>query len=158
MIYDAQPEDFNPKVSVAACFIECGNEVLFVKRAAHVSQPGTWAIPGGKVEKTETPEQTITREIQEECEFSLQNLEFVHTVYIRYPEYDYIYHMFKAVFGVKPKVTLDRDNDAYEWLTRSQANALEAQNQLILDEMPCIQRVYGDNEFGTMLELQSVNM
>ena len=151
MIYDVPPEGFNPKISVAACFIECGNEVLFVKRAQHVSQPGTWAIPGGKVEKIETPSQTISREIQEECSFSVSNPIFVQTVYIRYPEYDYVYHMFRAVFAAKPKVILDKDSDDYAWLTRAQANALETQNKLILDEMPCIECVYGDAEFGNLV-------
>ncbi len=155
MIYDTAPEDFKPKVSVAACFVEYGNRVLFVKRSQHVSQPGTWAIPGGKVEKNETPVQTICREMQEECGFELKNPIFLHTVYIRYPDYDYVYHMFKEVLTDKPNITLDKDNDAFDWLTRDQANALEQKNALILDEMPCIIKVYGDLEFGSIYEAEN---
>lgn len=89
MVFDKPPENFTPVVSVAACFIEYREQVLFLHRSENVSQPGTWAIPGGKIEKNETPEQAIRREIQEECQVALQCPVFMQTVYIRYPDYDY---------------------------------------------------------------------
>lgn len=157
MIYDTPPDGFNPKISVSACFIECGNQVLFLKRSQNVSQPGTWAIPGGKVEKSETPEQAIRREIIEECGFALTAPIYLHTVYIRYPEYDYTYHMFKQVFADKPDVKLDlKDSDTYEWLTRVQAEEIYARGELILDEMPCIERVYKNFEFGSIVPTKSI--
>ncbi len=158
MIFDVPPEGFSPKVSVAACFVEHGQQVLFVKRSQHATQPGTWAIPGGKVERGETPEQTIRREITEECGFDLQNPIYLHTVYINYPEgFDYIYHIFKEVVEDKPNIVLDHNEcDEYEWLTRAQADKLEAQQRLILDEMSCIQRVYKDFEFGSIVPTKSI--
>lgn len=157
MIYDTPPNNFNPKVCVSACFIEYGNQVLFLKRSQNVSQPGTWAIPGGKVEKDETPEQAICREVLEECGFALSSPIYLHTVYIRYPEYDYTYHMFKQVVTNKPDIKLDlHDSDTYVWLTRLEAEELHAKDELILDEMPCIERVYKDLEFGTIVPTKSI--
>jgi 8-oxo-dGTP diphosphatase len=150
MIFNTPPKDFNPKVRVAACFIEYADEVLFLHRAEHISQGSTWAIPGGKINKDETPEQAIRREILEECKYELANPIFIQVVYIRYPEYDYEYYMFKEVTLVKPVITIDSsESQDYMWLVREEVEKLEAQNKLILDEMPCIQVVYEDNEFGT---------
>lgn len=152
MIYTTPPENFNPKVKVAACFIEYGNEVLFLHRAEHVSQGGTWGIPGGKINKNETPEQAVYREIQEECQIKLTNPVFLQTVYIRYPDFDYEYYMFKEIVTAKPEVTLDvNESQGYRWLVREEVDELELANRLILDEMPCIKLVYQDNEFGTAL-------
>ena len=157
MIYDVAPDDFNSKVSVSACFIECGDQVLFLHRNKNVSQPGTWAIPGGKVEKNETPEEAIRREVKEECGFDLTNPVYLHTVYIRYSEYDYVYHMFKQVIKNKPDIQLEIEyHDAYAWLTRTQVEEKHTQDLLILDEMPCIERVYKHYAFGSIVPTKSI--
>lgn len=52
--------------------------------------------------------------------------------------------MFKEIVTEKPQITIDHyESQNYAWLTRDQMNLLDAQNQLILDEMLCIERVYG---------------
>jgi 8-oxo-dGTP pyrophosphatase MutT (NUDIX family) len=66
MVFEQPPENFNPKVEVAACFITVNGTVLFIKRQAHCSEPGKWGIPGGKLEKGETAHQAVLREIKEE--------------------------------------------------------------------------------------------
>lgn len=152
MIYTAPPEGFNPKIKVSACFIEHKNQVLFLHRAEHVSHGGTWAIPGGKINKDESPEQAIYREIFEECQFKLTNPIFLQVVYIRYPDYDYEYYIFKEIATIKPEITIDpNESQNFKWLVRDQVNKLESLNKLILDEMPCIKLVYQENEFGTEL-------
>lgn len=153
MIFTTPPADYNPKLSVAACFIEYGNQVLFLHRVDGNPQGGTWAIPGGKMHVGESMQQAIIREVHEECAITLKNPEFIQTVYIRYPEYDYTYHIFRETVDVKPEINLDpKESQNYAWLTRAEANALEAQNKLILDEMPCILEVYANNEFGVLAE------
>lgn len=152
MIFNTPPKDFNPKIRVAACFIEHGNQVLFLHRAEHISQGGTWAIPGGKINNDETPEQAIRREIIEECKYELVNPIFMQVVYIRYPDYDYEYYMFKEVTTVKPKIIIDsNESQDYTWLVRDEVDKLEELNKLIIDEMPCINLIYEDKEFGTEL-------
>ena len=68
MLYDTPPIDFNP-IMVAECFIEYGNQVLFLRRSQHVPHPGFWALPGGKFMAHETPQQAVCREVLEECCF-----------------------------------------------------------------------------------------
>jgi 8-oxo-dGTP diphosphatase len=52
-------------VAVAA-IVNQNNEVLISQRAEESHQGGLWEFPGGKIEKTETVEQALVREILEE--------------------------------------------------------------------------------------------
>ena len=127
-------------------------------RAEHISQGGTWAIPGGKINTGETIEHAVRREIFEECKFHLINPIFLQVVYIRYPDYDYEYYMFKEVVAAKPQITIDsNESQDYTWLTREEVDKLEDLNKLILDEMPCIKLVYEDNEFDSKLYCHEAN-
>lgn len=52
---------------VAAAVIRCEDRSIFLtQRPAHKPMAGRWEFPGGKIEKNETPEQALIREIQEE--------------------------------------------------------------------------------------------
>lgn len=54
---------FRPTLFGAKCLIQCGEEFLI----ARISYgPKVWVFPGGKMEKNETPEQTMKREVMEE--------------------------------------------------------------------------------------------
>ncbi|MFN3921646.1 MAG: (deoxy)nucleoside triphosphate pyrophosphohydrolase [Caldimicrobium sp.] len=54
------------KKKVASAFIEKEGKVLLVKRPIFKKRGGLWEFPGGKIEKGETPEEAIIRELQEE--------------------------------------------------------------------------------------------
>lgn len=148
MIYDIPPVDFNP-IRVAECFIEYGNQVLFLRRSHNVPHPGVWALPGGKLMEHETAEQAVCREVLEECSFVLIEPHYSHTDYIRYPEYDYTCYVFRKMLKDRPNIKIDlRESDNYAWLTMAQVKELDEKNELIVDEMSCIERVYKTSEFG----------
>ena len=52
------------KVGVA--IISKNNKILIGKRSSNVPFTGLWEFPGGKLEKNETPQQAIERELKEE--------------------------------------------------------------------------------------------
>jgi 8-oxo-dGTP diphosphatase len=61
-----------PLVLVAAvALIDADNRVLIAKRPEGKSMAGLWEFPGGKVEKGETPEEALFREIREELSVEL---------------------------------------------------------------------------------------
>lgn len=56
-----------PILLVAACaLIDADNRILLAQRPEGKSLAGLWEFPGGKVEKGETPEETLIRELEEE--------------------------------------------------------------------------------------------
>lgn len=56
-----------PILLVAACaLVDADNRILLAQRPEGKSLARLWEFPGGKVEKGETPEETLVRELEEE--------------------------------------------------------------------------------------------
>ncbi len=56
-----------PIILVAACaLVDADGRVLIAQRPQGKSMAGLWEFPGGKVEASETPEDTVIRELEEE--------------------------------------------------------------------------------------------
>lgn len=62
-------------IRAAGILYVSGNSVLLLKRAGKEHEDGTWALPGGKLEEGETPEQAARRESQEETGLTPGELE-----------------------------------------------------------------------------------
>lgn len=142
-VFQEKPKEFDPKIEVAACFIRVGDQVLFLKRLPHKPQGTTWGIPGGKFDKGESPEQTVVRETHEETGIEMSDqssLGYLGKVYIKYPEMDYVFHIFEYKAEDFPKVKLNpKEHADYRWVTIEEA----LQMTLIPGEEECINLVYG---------------
>lgn len=145
MVFQEPPENFNPRVEVAACFMEVNGKFLFMKRQPHKSEGNLWGIPGGKCEKGEHSEITVIREIKEETGVDLpkESLKYFGKVYIRYPEVDFVYHMYAHDMESYPtEIAMDpNEHFEYRWMTLKEALELP----LIRGEDECIYLVYGKN-------------
>ncbi len=143
MVFEEKPEDFKPKMEVAACFIQVGDQVLFLKRLPTKPQGNTWGIPGGKFDPGETATQTVTREIREETgiEIPKESMDYYGKVFIRYPEMDYTFHMFVYEMDEMPDVKYNPQEHAdYRWVSLEEALTMP----LIPGEEECISLVYGN--------------
>ena len=87
----AQPEVKTVYVSAAA-IMHCGTVLLC--RRAYGDLKGLWEFPGGKIEKTETPEEAVRREILEELHLNIQTDEELCCVEMDYPSF----HLSMRVF------------------------------------------------------------
>ncbi len=65
-------------MNIAVAFIENNQgQLLITKRASDTIYGGYWELPGGKVESQETPQQAIQREILEELNLSVLQIDWL---------------------------------------------------------------------------------
>lgn len=141
-IYLECPSEFQPKIEVVGCFIEYQDQILLLHRQDFVSQGNLWGIPGGKLEKLETPLEGAIRETLEETGFDISNqqISYLGKVFIKYPTFDYIYHMVKTHLPDKPdrvKISF-KEHKGFTWVTPQDALKMA----LMLDEDACIKLIY----------------
>ena len=79
-----------------------GQPMIFATQRGYGEMKDGWEFPGGKIEKGETPEEALKREIIEELETEIEVLEHIDTI-----EYDYpTFHLSMECFFAKIKRTL----------------------------------------------------
>ena len=59
-------------ILVSAAIIISNDKILIAKRGKTKRLPNLWEFPGGKVEKNESPEVCVVREIQEELNVNIK--------------------------------------------------------------------------------------
>lgn len=64
------------EINVVGAIMIKNNEVFCCQRPLDKTLGGLWEFPGGKIEKNETEEKALYREIVEELECEIQNLNF----------------------------------------------------------------------------------
>ena len=73
-------------ITVVAALIKFDKKYLIAKRSTGSEEVlGKWEFPGGKVEKDETEEHAIEREIKEEFEMNIKAIRFVTNNVCEYP-------------------------------------------------------------------------
>ncbi len=83
---------------VAAALVNEDNEVLLAQRPKGKRLAGKWEFPGGKVEKNESPEEALKRELSEELGINVakKDLEPFWFLSHAYPEYKF--HLLMPVY------------------------------------------------------------
>ena len=73
-------------ITVVAALIKKNNKYLIAKRSTGSKEVlGKWEFPGGKVEKNESEEEAIEREIKEEFEMDIKAIRFLTNNICKYP-------------------------------------------------------------------------
>lgn len=80
-------------IEVVAAIIKKEDKILITKRG-YGEFKDMWEFPGGKVEIGETNEEALIREIQEELELDINNLEYLTTVEYDYPTFHITMHCY----------------------------------------------------------------
>ncbi len=128
MIYLTPPEDFKTSFEVVNCYVEWEGKILLLRRNVRKPQGGTWGPPAGKIERAETPQETMIRELQEETgiEVSKKQIHLGSKIYIRYPSVDYVYNIFYSRVKDEPIVRLNSEEySSYVWVSPTKALLLE---------------------------------
>lgn len=129
-VHQTLPEGFVPQVQVAACYLEINQQLLLLQRAQGKLEGGKWSVPAGKLEENETPENAAKRELFEETGISVEDahVQRLNALYIRKPEVDYIYYLFKVQLNHVPEVCLSDEHQSYRW-----ANSNDIENIALMD-------------------------
>ncbi|MFV0339819.1 MAG: NUDIX hydrolase [Parachlamydiaceae bacterium] len=143
IIYLEPTPQFKPRFEVATVYIEYNGQILLLHRQNDKSQGNKWGIPGGKVEKNETPLQAAIREVKEETgmDISGQDIETIKAVYVEYDEkINFVYHAFRTQLQGNPvvvKINFD-EHKGFTWVAPADALKMD----LLQDEDACLQKDY----------------
>jgi len=141
MIYKERPKNFNPKFEVVGCFMEYNGEILLLHRQDHKPEGNTWGVPAGKVDDGEKISGTMVREIYEETGFRLPSsqLSYFEKVYIKFPDFDFVYHIFHTKLVQRQKVAINyKEHKDFRWISPESALNMP----LIQDLDDCINFFY----------------
>jgi len=117
-MYEKEPPGFSPQAHATGCYLEIEGKVLLLQYASMKRTAGRWDVPGGRVEKGETPQEGAIRELFEETGILLENssqIEQILVLYIRKPEIDYIYYLFRVQLNQIPSVYLSLEHQDFIW-------------------------------------------
>jgi len=142
MIYQTRPQDFNPRFSVAACYMEHSGKILLLHRHPEKSQGGKWGLPGGKLEVGETAVQAVKREVHEETGITIavENITHLDELFVQFTDYNIVFNQFKVVFNKeRPLVKVDDYEHAdFKWMKPAEALKMN----LVHDQAECIALAY----------------
>ena len=115
-------------IRVVAAIIINKDKVFATQRGYGEFKDG-WEFPGGKIEKGETPEQALEREIQEELETKIQVNEKIDTVEYDYPNFHLSMDCF--ICNIIEGDLVLKEHEAAKWLSKDE---LYSVNWLPADE------------------------
>lgn len=124
MIYLQPPENFQPKFYVVACFIEHDGKFLMLLRNPEKTEGNKWGAPAGKRDVGETEVEALVREVWEETGITLSHEQVNRSTptYDRYPDYDFVFHLFHVLLDEKPQVTIDpQEHQDFCWVSPEEA-------------------------------------
>lgn len=124
MIFLEKPENFNPIFEVVGNFVQCNEEIILLHRQDYKPEGGTWGIPSGKIDPGETMKIAVIRETKQETGLIIpeEEFKFFKSVYVRYPTYDFVYHMFFLGLEDKPDIKIsEAEHTEARWIKPQEA-------------------------------------
>ena len=112
-------------LEVVAAILESEDHVFCVQRPENAREYISlkWEFPGGKIEPGEDREQALHREIHEELDVEIENLEYFTTVEYTYPDFHLVMHAYTcSIFKGEPVL---KEHVALKWLRVEELDQLD---------------------------------
>jgi len=119
--------DMANKVRTVGCFIEWNEKFLILLRRPEKYQGNTWDIPAGKVRPSETDEQAILREVEEETGYkaSENELELIRDHVFYFPDLTVEFPTFRIKLKKPVKIkNSPHEHQGYRWVTADECYAM----------------------------------
>ena len=110
-------------IEVVAGVIYKDDRFLIAQRNFKKTQGGLWEFPGGKVEKNESYEEALIREIKEEFNAEIKVEKYIGENIHHYPEKDIKLIFLKAIL-LSDEIKLLEHED-YKWITKEDKEKYE---------------------------------
>ena len=118
-----------------------GEPIIFATQRGYGEFKDGWEFPGGKIQKGETPQEALKREIMEELDTEIEVGELIDTIEYDYPEFHLSMDCFWCSI-VKGDLVL-KEHEAAKWLTKESLDEVDwLPADLSLVE--CIRTVLGE--------------
>jgi mutator protein MutT len=102
---------------VTAAIMEERGRIFIARRKEGKNLSGKWEFPGGKMERGETPEEALTRELEEELGLRVAVGELLCSVRFRSGTADYELHAYRVTRSSGAPVL--REHDEARWVLPS---------------------------------------
>ena len=109
-------------IQVSAAIIINENKILATQRGYGEFKNG-WEFPGGKIEKSESAEQALIREINEELDVLIKIGSKLKTVEYDYPEFHLTMHCFLCV--IESGTLILKEHKSAKWLRKEELDKVE---------------------------------
>lgn len=103
-------------IEVVAAVIKSGDTYFAAQRNNKGELALKWEFPGGKIEKGETNEEALIRELKEELEITVDVIKHIKTVYHEYKTFNLTLHAYKCNLR-SDTINLKEHLDS-KWLTK----------------------------------------
>lgn len=109
------------RIEVVAAIIRKGDKVFATQRG-YGEFKDWWEFPGGKMEKGETPEQALIREIHEELDARISVDKFLYTVEWDYPQFHLTMHCYLS--SLLDEALHLNEHEAARWLGKEELHSV----------------------------------
>lgn len=106
---------------VAAIMIE--NNKIFATQRGYGDFKDGWEFPGGKIEKGETPEEALIREIKEELDTTINVNKKIDTVEQDYPNFHLSMNCF--ICNILEGDLVLKEHEASKWLSKDELYSVD---------------------------------
>lgn len=109
-------------IEVVAAIIKQDNKYFATQRGYGEFKDG-WEFPGGKIEKNETHQEALKREIKEELDIEILVNDFLITVNYNYPEFHLTMHCY--ICSISSGEIILKEHEAAKWLAKEELRTVK---------------------------------
>jgi 8-oxo-dGTP diphosphatase len=117
-------------------------QLLLARRNPDDSYGGLWELPGGKIEKGESIEESMVRELDEELELQVELSDLIPFENSVFHRPGMVLHLYAFIVQLSQKVHFSNDHDQIQWLDQKSLKAvLESESlPLSVPDIPLLEK------------------